>query len=214
MNRHQSDESNRNEQCLVEAPCRRFRPTSGVRHHRSRRGSSLVQAVITMTVMSVLMIIVANALFSMYRQQTVMVERSFQTSTWLRLTRDFRQDVHASESIRQSGDNSHLEMLLPDSRVVWVADGTSVRRIVPADDSVRAGDRTTLRSLPGESYTFADCTVRLELSSGDSDSEPIASLEVEPLPVPDGRTVSSQFVAVTAGLDHRFAARSTGEIQP
>lgn len=166
-----------------------------------------------MTVMSALMIIVANALFRMYRQQTVMVERSFQTSTWLRLSRDFRQDVHASESIRQSDDNSHLEMRLPDSRVVWVADGTSVRRIVPADDSVQAGD-PALRSLPGESYTFADCAVRLELSSEDSDGEPIASLEVQPLPVPDGRTASSQFVAVTAGLDHRFAGGSDGEVQP
>lgn len=214
MNQHQNADSNVAERCLSKDSSGHFRPASGHCRHRSRRGSSLVQAVITMTVMSVLMTIVANALFRMYRQQTVMVERTFQTSTWLRLSRDFRQDVHASISIKRSGEGNQLEMALPETRVIWVTDGASVRRIVPADDSVEPPDRTVLRSLPGESYTFVDCTVRLEVSSAGNGGEPIASVEVSPLPTPDGRTASSHLAAVTAGLDHRFAGGSTQEVQP
>jgi hypothetical protein len=196
--------------------CRR--PVSLVAHQprqRTRRGSWLAQAVITITVMSVLMTLISTTLFRMYRHQTVMVERTFQTSTWLRLSRDFRQDVHAATSIIQSEDGRQLEVTTPDARVVWLADGEIVRRVVPTPETSDAVTSVNAVTLPGEAYVFADNTTRLVLTSGVSGAASVASVEVTPLPTPNGGTLPPDVTVATTGLDHRFANRdSTPEAQP
>lgn len=183
---------------------------------RSRRGgSSLVQAVITMTVMSVLMTISAGALFRMYRQQSLMVERTFQTSTWLQMSRMFRQDVHAATVIRRLDDADQLEMATPEGRTFWFADEGTVRRVVTSQESDEAADVASLRSRPGENFTFVDSTVRLNLSSDDSDAASVATVEILPLPTPGGARTPISTVVVAAGLDHRFTKNeSTSEGQP
>ena len=178
-----------------------------------RRGSWLIQTVITMTVMSVLMTIASTALFRMYRQQTLMVERTFQTSTWLRLNRDFRQDVHAATSIHRAEDGSQLELTTPDSRIIWITGGENARRIIPADDSPVTQNASA--SLPGEQYSFPDRSLQFVLASGENGARDIASIELKPHPTPNGGVATSNAVVAAVGLDHRFlASNSTSEEQP
>lgn len=168
-----------------------------------------------MAVMSVLMTIVSTALFRMYRQQTVMVERTFQTSTWLRLNRDFRHDMHAATSVRQSEDGQRLELTTPENRIVWLADGENIRRVVPRAESPDVVETALAVSLPGELYSFPDNTVRLILTSGENEAAAVAMVEVTPPLTPNGGIVAPNLVVAAAGLDHRFAnRRATQEAQP
>ena len=93
------------------------------RRRHSRRGSWLVQVVVTMTVMSVLMTIASTSLFQMFRQESRMVERAFQTSSWLRLTQDFREDVHSALTIKQTGNSNRLDLVTAEGPGTWLADG-------------------------------------------------------------------------------------------
>ena len=191
--------------------------TSSGQRVQSRRGTTLVQAVITITVMSILMTVVANALFRMYRQEALMVERAFATSTWLRLDRDFRQDMHAASAVNLSEDGTQLALTMPDSRVIWLADGENVRRIVPASAEL---DATTAAAIPGEQYVFADGSTRLLLTKT-GDAAAVASVEVTPpatataTATATGVSVPPNVIVATIGLDHRFATvGSASEGQP
>jgi hypothetical protein len=187
--------------------------SSGLRV-QSRRGTTLVQAVITITVMSILMTVVANALFRMYRQQALMVERAFATSTWLRLDRDFRQDMHAASVVNLSEDGTQLALTMPDSRVIWIVDGENVRRIVPESEASAELDSTAAATIPGEQYVFADSTARMILTKT-GDAAAVASIEVTPPLTATGVSVPPNATVATTGLDHRFAtAGSASEGQP
>lgn len=168
-----------------------------------------------MTILSILLTIVSTALFRMYRQQSVMVERTFQTSTWLHLNRAFRQDVHAATSVTQSEDGNQLELATPDARIIWLADEDKVRRVIPKSDSPAGATVVPVTALPGEQFVFPDHTVRFVLTVGANDAATVASIEVSPRPTPNGGMVAPDVAVATAGLDHRFSIRnSTPEEQP
>ena len=188
---------------------RPFNPSGMARGQRvpqPRRGSWLIQVVVTMAIMSVLMTIASTSLFQMLRQESRMVERTFQTSTWLQLSREFRQDVHAALAVKQSEDEARLELTTPDGPVTWVADGEKVRRITQSLASADAADSPDLSVLPGEQYVFVDHAARISLTVGTSGTASVASIEVAPLPTPHGGVVPGNVVTATAGLDHRFLA--------
>lgn len=181
----------------------------------SRRGSWLAQAVVAMTIMSVLLTIVSTSLFRMYRQQAVMVERTFQTSTWLQLNRDFRDDLHAATSVTQSDDGNQLDLTTPDARIIWLADGENVRRVVQNTDSPAGTEAVSAASLPGERYVFAEHTIRFMLAGGGNGTASVASIELTPQPTSKGGVMAPSVAVVTAGLDHRFVKRNaTPEAQP
>ena len=181
----------------------------------SRRGSWLAQAAITMTVLSILLTIASTALFRMYRQQTVMVERTFLTSTWLLLNRDFRHDLHAATSVTKSDDANQFELTTPRARIIWLTDGENVRRVVQNSDSPTGTDAVPAASLPGERYVFAEHTIRFLLTEGDNGTASVASIEVTPRPTSKGGVVAPNVAVATVGLDHRFVKRdATPEAQP
>jgi type II secretory pathway pseudopilin PulG len=182
---------------------------------RSRRGSWLAQAVITMGIMSILMTIASTSLFQMFRQESRMVERAFQTSTWLQLSRDFREDGHAALTVKQSEDGSRLELVTPDGPVTWVADGEKIRRISQSLPSEDAADSPAIQSLPGEQYVFIDNVARFSLTVGTSGTATVASIEVAPLRTLNGGVAPSNVTVATVGLDHRFQATvAAAEAQP
>jgi type II secretory pathway pseudopilin PulG len=196
-------------------PISRSARTCSRRARQPRRGSWLVQVVVTMTIMSVLMTIASTSLFQMLRQESRMVERTFQTSTWLQLSREFRQDVHAALAVKQTEAGSRLELTTPDGPVTWVADGEKVRRISQRLEAADAADSPAISSLPGEQYVFVDHAARLSLTVGASGTASVASIEVAPLPTPNGGVVPPNVVVATVGLDHRFlASAATAEEQP
>ena len=161
------------------------------------------------------MTIASTSLFQMLRQESRMVERTFQTSTWLQLSRDFRQDVHAALAVKQSEAGIQLELTTPDGPITWVADGEKVRRISQSLEVADGADSPAVSALPGEKYLFVDHVARLSLTIGTSGTASVASVEVTPLPTPHGGVVPGNVVVATAGLDHRFLASvATAEEQP
>ena len=196
-------------------PFSQLSTASGRQRRRSRRGTWLAQAVITMAIMSILMTIASTSLFQMFRQESLMVERAFQTSTWLQLSRDFRQDIHAALTVKQSGDGSRLQLATPDGPVTWVADGEKIRRISQSLPSEDAANSPAIQSLPGEQYVLIDNLARLSLTVGTSGTATVASIEVTPLPTLNGGVAPSNVTVATVGLDHRFQASvATAEEQP
>jgi type II secretory pathway pseudopilin PulG len=188
---------------------------SGRQHQRSRRGSWLVQTVVTMGIMSILMTIASTSLFQMFRQESRMVERAFQTSTWLQVSRNFRQDTHAALTVKHSEDGSRLELVTPDGPVTWVADGEKIRRISQSLSAEDAADSLTISSLPGEQYVFVDNVARLSLTVGTSGTATLASIEVTPFSAPNGGGGPANVTVAVAGLDHRFLTSVTAaEEQP
>lgn len=171
-----------------------------------RRGSWLVQAIVTMAVMSVLMTIASTSLFQMLRQESRMVERTFQTSTWLQLSRNFRQDIHAALMIKQSENGNRLELVTTDGPVTWLADGEKIRRTSQNVELADETDTSDIRSLPGEQYVFTDSVAKLSLTVGTAGTASVASVEVAPSPTPNGGIIPPSVVVATAGLDHRFLA--------
>ena len=171
-----------------------------------RRGSWLVQAIVTMSIMSVLMTIASTSLFQMLRQESRMVERTFQTATWLQLSRDFRQDVHAALMIKQSENGSRLELATTDGPVTWLADGEKIRRTTQSVELDEGADASAIANLPGEQYVFADSATKLSLTVGTAGAASVASVEVAPMPTPNGGIVPPNVIVATAGLDHRFLA--------
>ena len=168
-----------------------------------------------MAIMSILMTIASTSLFQMFRQESRMIERAFQTSTWLQLSRDFRQDVHATLTVKQSEDGNRLELVTPDGPVTWVADGEKIRRISQSLSSEDATNSQAIQSLPGEQYVFVDNVARFSLTVGTSGTATVASIEVTPLPTPNSGVGPSNITVATAGLDHRFLASVTSaEEQP
>lgn len=169
-----------------------------------RLGSWLVQAIVTMSVMSVLMTIASTSLFQMLRQESRMVERTFQTATWLQLSRNFRQDVHAALMIKQSENGNRLELVTTDGPVTWLADGEKIRRTSQNVELADETDKSDIGSLPGEQYVFTDSLTKLSLTVGTAGSASLASVEVAPSPTPNGGIVPPNVIVATAGLDHRF----------
>ncbi|MDA0282241.1 MAG: hypothetical protein O3B13_06780 [Planctomycetota bacterium] len=169
-------------------------------HHarKSRRGIGLAQMVITITIMSVLMTLVSTALFRMYRQEMLMVERTFETSTWLRLQRDFCRDLHVASSVEQSDDGSRLTLTDSESSIIWLIDGDDVKRVLRNLDS-----EADPGSLPGEQYSFEDSTIRFSVEKSATGTT-IAAVEVTPPLTPNGGTSAANVVIATSGLDHRF----------
>lgn len=180
-------------------------PTSTrLTHKRSRRGSWLAQAVVTMAIMSILMTIASTSLFQMFRLESRMIERAFQTSTWLQVSREFRHDVHTALMIKQSEDATRLELLTTEGLVTWVANGEKIRRTTQSVELEDATEASAINRLPGEQYVFTDSVAQLSLTAGAAGTASLATLEVEPLPTPNGGIVPSKTVVATAGLDHRF----------
>ena len=182
------------------------RPSHSPAHsrQRSRRGSWLVQAIVTMAILSVLTTIASTSLFQMFRQESRMVERTFQTSTWLQLSQTFRRDLHSALMVKQSDDGSRLELVTTEGPVTWLADGEKVRRTTQSVELDAGADASAIANLPGEQYVFSDSVVQLSLTVGTTGHASLASIQVSPQPEPGGGSLPPKVVVATAGLDHRF----------
>lgn len=174
-----------------------------LKKRQTRRGSWLVQLTITITIMSVLMTLMSTSLFRMYRQEMLMVERTFETSTWLRLQRDFCRDLHVASSVEQSDDGHRLTLTDTEASIIWLIDGDDVKRVLRNSDS-----EADPGSLPGEQYSFEDSTIRFSVETS-ATGMAITTVEVTPPPTPNGGTSTANVIVATVGLDHRFLRSGT-----
>jgi hypothetical protein len=96
-----------------------------------------------------------------------------------------------------------------------LTDGEKIRRISQSLALADETDTSAIAGLPGEQFVFVDSVAQLSLTVGTSGTASVASVEVAPLPTPNGGIVPPNVVVATAGLDHRFLASvATAKEQP
>lgn len=156
----------------------RFTTTAG--RSRDRRGSFMLETIVALAVATALLGAAGVLVARMIGLQRHVETASRQTLILSRLSRQFRNDIHAAASVSVAEDGSSLELtpLTPEGRQV---------RYTPDNDSL-------VRTSTGEG---ADRFERYQFSAGTVfrfDSEPLAgaamvSLEIhrEPLPLPGSR---------------------------
>ncbi len=108
---------------------RRLRPHPSPPHARS--GLSLIELLVVTSILSVILTLFLTVMFRVYQQQTMFTVATHQSSTWLRLARSLRADLHAATSAKVSGENgSVLELTGGGEFVRWTIEGTEVRRVL------------------------------------------------------------------------------------
>lgn len=158
-----------------------------------------MQVVVTMTVLGVLLTVSGTALVRMYKQQTLQLERIAHTSMWQRLSRDFRDDVHAALSVTSGTDDGKVMVLAQqDQTVTWFVVEDSLRRVVtvPGSESEMQPDPG---QTVGETYRFPDTI--LQLSSQEDSGGAFAVVEMAS---PDSPTLTARIEA-HVGRDQSFS---------
>lgn len=178
-----------------------------------RRGSALIQMIVTMAVLSILLTVSGTALVRMYRQQSLQLERIARTAAWQRLARDFRNDVHAAMGASVSEDAAaQLVISQADQIITWIVVNDSVRRIVTSADS-ESQPATDLKQRPGETYHFPDATLQLTVVES-TDTTAFAIVEVtshEPAGIAEPTT---RRIEAYVGRDLNFAPAIVAAITP
>lgn len=88
-------------------------PASGLRHHnRSRTGWTLVEMLVTISVMATMTGIVVKTLTAMLLSERSGIEHVSRLATLSRLARQFRTDVHAAAKLEISSDLPDKPLLL------------------------------------------------------------------------------------------------------
>ena len=167
----------------------------GPDRHR-RRGFSLIQLLVVMSMLSVMLTFCGVMLSKLFRQHASLTTLTAQTGTWTRLTRDFRQDLHAATSAEISGaDRRNLLLTVGEQRIHWTVAADEIHRTVET-----VGRET--EQTPGERYVLANSVSRFEVKALPSQ---VASLIVEAGADRNLQTpVLKGTVEAVVGLDHRW----------
>ena len=167
----------------------------GPDRHR-RRGFSLIQLLVVMSMLSVILTFCGVMLAKLFRQHASLTTLTAQTGTWTRLSRDFRQDLHAATSAEISGARSSKLLLnVSGERIQWTVLADVIHRTV--ETAGRPAEQT-----PGEKYVLANSVSRFEVAAM---QPPVASLIVEAGPERDLQTpVLKGTVEAVVGFDHRW----------
>lgn len=173
---------------------------------RSRRGKSLIEMLVVIATMSVLLGFVAQTLHALMQAERVGTQSLAQSVSLSRLSRQFRQDVHAARQAERTpaGDGQHgpLRLSWPDGvTVVWSAAEESFIR------SVQRGDQVNGQ----EHYHIGRGAYRFDLSDDGRRAAlvvepPDAALDITARRIRQTGPKSLRIEAVT-GRDLRFAAQ-------
>ena len=155
-----------------------------------------------MSMLSVMLTFCGVMLAKLFRQHASLTTLTAQTGTWTRLTRDFRQDLHAATSAEISGaDRRNLLLTVGEQRIRWTVSADVIRRTVESAEAVKA-EGSPAGHTPGERYVLANSVSRFEVTALPSQ---VASLIVEAGADRDLQTpVLKGTVEAVVGLDHRW----------
>lgn len=142
-----------------------------------------------MSILSVILLLFGNVLFRVYRHQTLLTVATHQSSTWLRMARTLRADLHAARCASLSGDDS-AELVLADDggSTRWTINGSEVRRL-----SASGNERFVLPN------------ARLKFELVESEKRQLARLTAAAMPLADpSLPPSSGVIEIAVGLDRRW----------
>jgi len=174
----------------------------------NRRGTSLIQLVAVMAVVSVMTTLAATFIIRLYRVEAGMVRHLAATHAWQRVARDFRLDVHAARTVVLTNDpQPQLTLETGSSRIAWLTEAGAIRRVVR--NEAASGDP---QPRPGESYRFDDAQFRLAIRpAAQPGTLSVAELTVAPVSPGGDGNLPEVITAALVGFDHRF---ETPEAQP
>lgn len=169
---------------------------------RHRRGFSLIQLLVVLSIVSVITCFCGVMLAKLFRQHASLTTLTAQTGTWTRLTRDFRRDLHAATSAEISGAGGHNLLLdVAGERIHWTISADVIQRTVAPSKSAETVDRP-VEQRPGEKYVLANSVSHFEVGAM---QPPVASLIVEAGPDRDQKTpVLKGTIEAAVGFDHRW----------
>ncbi len=163
----------------------------------ARSGITLIECLVVITILSVLMALVGSILFRVYRQQSLLTVATHQSSTWLRLARALRSDLHAAAQVSVSGDNnSQLTFNLGPDAVTWSIKGDRVRRASKASNG-------TGESIGTESFVLPRAGLKFELSGSDN-RQLVKLIATAPTQTDDGQPAAHGTIEGAVGLDRRW----------
>ncbi len=175
---------------------------------RRRRGFSLIQLLVVMSMLSVITTFCGVMLAKLFRQHASLTTLTAQTGTWTRLTRDFRHDLHGATTAELSGaDGRNLLLTVGGQRIRWTVSADVIRRTVEAGKEAETAEAAKAEGsptgqTPGERYVLANSISRFEVAAM---QPPVASLIVEAGPDRDQKTpVLKGTVEAVVGFDRRW----------
>ena len=165
-----------------------------------RRGFTLIEMLVVLTIGSVVFGITVGMLHLLLRSERTGRERVHRAAVSARLAEQFRSDTAAAirhEPVEEDNQQALCQFVLPGDRTVTY-------RAMPAE--VRREERIAEKPVRQESYSLPDgCSVAVAVE-GEADP-PLASLVVtcDHAPPSAGRAMR---VTALLGKDHRFSQRS------
>lgn len=124
------------------------------RDARMRRGSSLIELMITMPMLATLLVFAIGWIHQSMNLASTMRERGRDQQQWLALARQFRDDVHRANAARFDGQASLVVTFADASEVTYELSQRRItrRRAVPQGDDSQREDRADRR----ERYELRD----------------------------------------------------------
>ncbi len=172
-----------------------------------RRGSTLVEVVVTVTVLAAVFATAGRALVLLLQSEGEAVHTLTRHSAVQRLAEDFRSDAHAATAARLLEQHAAKALTLerPDgSTVVYRSTPDGVVRLVFAGQAKPGGRADETAAAARELYRLSDVAVRFELSDGGR----VVAVRLADAPggTKASRNVRPRLVVRAAvGVDHRFA---------
>jgi len=98
------------------------------RFTKSRRGTSLVEVIVTMTIASSLLLMATAWIHQSFSLSSKMRENGRHHDQLMRLSRQFRDDVHQADSVESTSETT-LALVSGELRIEYAIDGADVTRI-------------------------------------------------------------------------------------
>ncbi|TWT95031.1 hypothetical protein [Neorhodopirellula pilleata] len=119
-----------------------------------RRGTSLVETIIMMTIASSLFLMATVWIHQSFTLSSKMRENSRHHDQLMRLSRQFRDDVHRTTSVESKSD-TELILVSDDLRIEYGIDGSDVTRLEPGVEGDSLPSRERFRFKDGSEWNWS-----------------------------------------------------------
>lgn len=173
-----------------------------------RRGHSLIELMVAMTVAGAVLTTAITGMSRLFRLQAGEMQSLSESSVWRRMSHDFREDVHRAVQLDAS-DGVRLIIHADNGQILWEDTGAVIARTQTFEDG---------SGMLREHYRLASASVRFSTDAGPVDAEsspnrPVARMMIRQSAESGGYPAAVRLEAV-AGLSRRFlSSAQAGEAQ-
>ncbi len=149
-------------------------PVDGRRRHDARRGYSLIEALVVISINSILMAVALTLLGLLLKSERHGRRHYEQTRAVMRLADDLHRDAATAGRAESDPAEAKLRFQLPDDRTIEFArDDDRIRRVELAGSSVVRREAYHVADLSAAKFTvLPDKLISVELTTSDEPNEP------------------------------------------